>query len=249
MKKLSSFSSEIGKKDSSDKLVNETKSMKPSIGIINAKRILHEEEIEEEKYHKKNLGRLAIVKKRREADRIKRELEGRNPGWRPNGIPDSDSDNEVTDFSDDNKNIQYRKFNDQILPKFNKHKSDDLKYLETLSNIEIKKLNVDGLIYALNRRGLPYDGQKKDLIKRLTDYENSQDKNGYRDYYTNNRDYTNKKKSIDDLWREAIKEINNIKTPNANFPLPKGPFQKPRTFKNGGNKKKNKTRKNKYKKI
>jgi hypothetical protein len=242
MKKLS-FSSEIGKKDSSDKLVNETKSMKPSIGIINAKRILDKEEIEEEKYHKKNLDRLAIVKKRREADRIKRELEGRNPGWTPNGIPDSDSDNEVSDFSDDNKNIQYTKFNDQILPKFNKHKSDDLKYLETLSNIEIKKLNVDGLIYALNRRGLPYDGQKKDLIKRLTDYENSQDKNGYRGYYTN------KKKSIDDLWREAIKEINNIKTPNANFPLPKGPFQKPRTFKNGGNKKKNKTRKNKYKKI
>ena len=239
MKKLS-FSSEIGKKDSSDKLVNETWSMKPSIGIINAKRILDEEEIEEEKYHKKNLDRLAIVKKRREEDRIKRELEGRNPGWTPNGIPDSDSDNEISGFSDDNKNIQYTKFN--------KHKSDDLKYLETLSNIEIKKLNVNGLIYALKRRGLPYDGQKKDLIKRLKDYENSQDKNGYRDYYTNNRDYTNKK-NIDYLWRVAIKEINNIKTPNANFPLPKGPFQKPRTFKNGGNKKKNKTRKNKYKKI
>jgi hypothetical protein len=51
-----------------------------------------------------------------------------------------------------------------------------LKTACNLSNIEIKTLDIDGLIYALKIRGLRYDGQKKMLIKRLSDYENSHDK-------------------------------------------------------------------------
>jgi hypothetical protein len=37
--------------------------------------------------------------------------------------------------------------------------------------MDIKKLNGDALKDALKERGLDIQGQKKDLIKRLTDYE------------------------------------------------------------------------------
>lgn len=40
-----------------------------------------------------------------------------------------------------------------------------------ISNMEIKKLNGDALKEALKARGLDVQGQKKDLMKRLSDYE------------------------------------------------------------------------------
>jgi len=45
---------------------------------------------------RRDLERLAIVKKRREEARLKREAEGRAPGWTPNGVSSSsdDSDND-----------------------------------------------------------------------------------------------------------------------------------------------------------
>jgi hypothetical protein len=48
---------------------------------------------------RRDLERLAIVKKRREEDRLKREAEGRAPGWTPNGVASSSDD------SDDDKPI------------------------------------------------------------------------------------------------------------------------------------------------
>jgi hypothetical protein len=49
-------------------------------------------------------------------------------------------------------------------------------------------------------------------------------------------------KILDEKTKEQF-----LKKPNANFPLPKGPFKKPRTFKNGGKRtqhyKNNKTKK------
>jgi hypothetical protein len=42
-----------------------------------------------------------------------------------------------------------------------------------LSNMEIKKLNGDALKEALKARNLDLQGQKKDLMKRLSDYESA----------------------------------------------------------------------------
>jgi len=53
----------------------------------------------------RDLERLTIVKKRREEDRIKRELEGRAPGWTPNGIEDSSDENDEYSIEDTNNSI------------------------------------------------------------------------------------------------------------------------------------------------
>jgi hypothetical protein len=54
---------------------------------------------------RRDLERLHIVKKRREEDRLKREAEGRAPGWTPNGVAsssdDSDIDSDVSDIDSD----------------------------------------------------------------------------------------------------------------------------------------------------
>ena len=43
--------------------------------------------------------------------------------------------------------------------------------LPKISNMEIKKMNGDALKDALKLRNLDVQGQKKDLMKRLQDYE------------------------------------------------------------------------------
>lgn len=42
---------------------------------------------------------------------------------------------------------------------------------EKISSMEIKKMNGDALKEALKERNLDVQGQKKDLMKRLIDYE------------------------------------------------------------------------------
>ena len=53
----------------------------------------------------RDLERLTIVKKRREEDKIKRELEGRAPGWTPNGIEISSDEDDDYNIEDTNNSI------------------------------------------------------------------------------------------------------------------------------------------------
>ena len=134
---------------------------------------------------RKDLERLAAIRKKREEDRLKREAEGRAPGWTPNGVASS-SDSDDSDDSDNDKPKVAKpapkaaepvKLSDVAAKK--KAAAAEVApessngALPILKSIDIKKLNGDGLKDALKARGLPYDGQKKDLIKRLTDYEAS----------------------------------------------------------------------------
>ena len=131
---------------------------------------------------RRDLERLAAIRKKREEDRLKREAEGRAPGWTPNGVASSSSDD--SDDSDDDKPkvakpppkaAEPAKLSDAAAKK--KAAAAEVApeggALPILKSMDIKKLNGDGLKDALKARGLPYDGQKKDLIKRLTDYEAS----------------------------------------------------------------------------
>jgi len=101
-------------------------------------------------------------------------------------IPNYSENTNLFEKNEDNTNLLildnkisceycYNKYSSKI--SLNLH----IKYCQTrlklhLSNIDIKKLDIDGLIYALKIRGLRYNGQKNMLIKRLSDYENSHDK-------------------------------------------------------------------------
>ena len=59
---------------------------------------------------RRDLERLAIVRKRREEDRLKREAEGRAPGWTPNGVAsssdDSDDDKPIANPPANNPNLE-----------------------------------------------------------------------------------------------------------------------------------------------
>ena len=125
--------------------------------------------------------------------------------------------------------------------------------LPILKNIDIKKLNFDRLKDALRVRNLHYNGEKKDLIKILTDYENSRYNNEYYNEYNSNAHiyyqhilkkitnddntnnitrYNQRSNNAFEMKRfiNGIEVINNIfvKTPKANYPLPKGPFVRPK---------------------
>jgi len=132
---------------------------------------------------RRDLERLAAIRKKREEDKLKREAEGRAPGWTPNGV-ESSSDSDDSDSDDDKPKVakpaskaEPAKLSDAAAKKkaaaaeVVSDSSSSGGGLEILKSIDIKKMNGDALKDALKARGLPYDGQKKDLMKRLTDHE------------------------------------------------------------------------------
>jgi hypothetical protein len=139
---------------------------------------------------KQDLARLAIVKARREADAKKREAEGRKPGMSAQGIESSDDDSD-DDKPKGKKVAAVAKPAAPIVPVTTaavasaalaaKKKAaaaaepEDVKEADggppKLKAMDIKKLNGDALKDHLKERGLDVQGQKKDLMKRLIDYE------------------------------------------------------------------------------
>lgn len=169
---------------------------------------------------KKDLERLAIVRKRREEAAQKRAAEGRPAGWTPTGIQSSDSDSDGDDDSDDdgavnqkgppkpkgpvkgpapsssasssssssapvNKQAQAIQAEEkaQAIAVAAKKKAAALGEGDgsaevasdggpaKLKSMDIKKMNGDQLKDHLKARKLDVQGQKKDLMKRLIDYE------------------------------------------------------------------------------
>jgi hypothetical protein len=127
------------------------------------------------------LQRLQEVRRKREEQRIKCEAEGRKPGWTQNGLDeDSDgSDNEhekktaaASAAAPDPNSVAARKKAAAMGPSEEEAAAaGGAGGIPKLSAIEIKKLNADGLKEHLKVRGLSAQGQKKDLMKRLIDYE------------------------------------------------------------------------------
>eukprot|EP00595_Chromulina_sp_UTEXLB2642_P002432 CAMPEP_0196763658 /NCGR_PEP_ID=MMETSP1095-20130614/4472_1 /TAXON_ID=96789 ORGANISM="Chromulina nebulosa, Strain UTEXLB2642" /NCGR_SAMPLE_ID=MMETSP1095 /ASSEMBLY_ACC=CAM_ASM_000446 /LENGTH=263 /DNA_ID=CAMNT_0042117283 /DNA_START=37 /DNA_END=828 /DNA_ORIENTATION=- len=127
---------------------------------------------------KADLARLAIVRQKREEARLKREAEGRAPGYTQRGIESSSDDSES-----DDENIPKSKAVAPVPPtaalseaaakkKANAEAPDKGVDTETkLKAIDIKKMNADALKEHLKARNLDIQGQKKDLMKRLIDYE------------------------------------------------------------------------------
>jgi len=124
---------------------------------------------------RRNMERLAIVKKRREEAAKKREAEGRKPGMSKNGLDDAD-DGESDDSNDKTANLLAKPVENVVAAKKKAaaaapaDNTDDGE-LPILKSIDIKKMNPAALKDALKARGLNIQGQKKDLIKRLTDHE------------------------------------------------------------------------------
>jgi hypothetical protein len=131
---------------------------------------------------RRELEKLKIVRARREADKLKREAEGRAPGWSATGVESSSDD----DSSDDDEPKKVKKAVPVISEVAARKKAaaaapveepKDVKKLggkvelPILKGIDIKKMNGDALKESLKARGLNVQGQKKDLMKRLQDFD------------------------------------------------------------------------------
>jgi hypothetical protein len=92
---------------------------------------------------KADLARLAIIKRKREADRAKREAEEK--ARKEMGASKKKA-------KDDEKEVEA--------------------VTSKLSSMEIKKMKPPQLKEALKERSLPIQGNKADLVKRLVEYEN-----------------------------------------------------------------------------
>lgn len=130
-----------------------------------------------------DMERLALVRRRREEQARQREAEGRAPGWSADGI-DSDADDE-----DILKRPQKSAVTAPAAPAVPLSEAAAKKKAAAaapaeeapavaadggppkLKAMEIKAMNGDALKDSLKARGLSIQGQKKDLIKRLSDYE------------------------------------------------------------------------------
>lgn len=115
------------------------------------------------------MARLAEVRARREAAEKKRLEEQANASVeqvRITADSDSDSDSSDSDSSDDEK-LPLSKGKGKSKDKAEKA----LAALPKLKNIDIKKMSGDQLKEHLKDRSLSTQGQKKDLIKRLVDFE------------------------------------------------------------------------------
>jgi hypothetical protein len=132
----------------------------------------------------KELARLAIVRARREAAKQKREAEGRPPGWTANGVPDESSSDDDDDDDDDKPAKPAAAAAAAPAPVSaaaakKKAAAAAEEEPETaadggppkLKAMDIKKMSGDQLKDHLKARNLDIQGQKKDLIKRLCDYE------------------------------------------------------------------------------
>lgn len=162
---------------------------------------------------KKDLERLKEVRARREAQKQKREAEGRAPGWtekvsseeESDGSDDSDEDRDEDSDSDSENADKARKVSKSKALKASKsggkRAEDEPASLGAMSKelaekkkkaaaapaddeaggeanvpmlkaMEIKKMNPNELKENLKARNLSIQGSKKDLAKRLQDYEN-----------------------------------------------------------------------------
>ncbi len=138
---------------------------------------------------RRDLERLAIIRKKREEAAQKRIQEGRNPGMSAHGLPSDDDDedddsDEDEDDSDEDDNAKKPAAAAAKLPAMMseaqaKKKAAALgttaaapgEELPKLKAMDIKKMNGDALKEALKERNLSLQGQKKDLMQRLLDYE------------------------------------------------------------------------------
>ena len=112
---------------------------------------------------KRNLERLAAVKKRREEAARKLEAEG---GGKPGSGGKGDKDDAVAASPlEDSKAAAKKKAAAASTD------NDDDGSIPKLKSIEIKKMNPAALKDALKARDLSIQGQKKELIARLTEYE------------------------------------------------------------------------------
>jgi hypothetical protein len=118
--------------------------------------------------------RLEAVRRRREEAEKKCVAEGRKPGWTENGI---DSDGSGSDDDDEEKTAKPKAVTPAPSAAEAKKKAAAMEAVDTsgeipkLSSIDIKKMNGDAVKEHLKTRGLSTQGQKKDLMKRLVDYE------------------------------------------------------------------------------
>jgi hypothetical protein len=129
---------------------------------------------------RKDLERLAMVKKKREEDAKKREATGRKPGMSAYGI---DSDGGGSDSSDEEEGeASATKAPAPLSDAAAKKKAaatavvadegtTDASKLDKLNSIDIKKMNGEALKEHLKARGLDVQGNKKDLMQRLIDFE------------------------------------------------------------------------------
>jgi hypothetical protein len=131
---------------------------------------------------KADLARLAEVRRRREAQRLAREAEGRKPGWTQNGIESSDEDGSDDD-SDGEKKAPAAPVQESAAAAKRRAAAAAPAEEETaasasgsgaipkLKAMDIKKMNPDMLKTHLKARNLDIQVQKKDLMKRLCDFE------------------------------------------------------------------------------
>lgn len=138
---------------------------------------------------RRQLEQLAIVRARREEQKKKREMEGRKPGWLPPENLNKDSSSEEDSSEDDTSDEDIPKkpvgLNDkeptaaQKLAAKKKAAAaaivtddDNLDgVIPKLKAMDIKKMNPNQLKEKLKERDLNIQGAKKDLMKRLIDYE------------------------------------------------------------------------------
>lgn len=120
---------------------------------------------------KADLARLQEVRRRREEARIKCEAEGRKPGWTENGVESDESDDDSEDEKPKAKPAPVMSEAAAKKKKAAMEAPEPTAEEPKLSSMEIKKMNADTLKEHLKKRGLSIQGQKKELIKRLTEFE------------------------------------------------------------------------------
>jgi hypothetical protein len=132
---------------------------------------------------KSDLDRLAIVRRRREEARLKAEAEGRAPGMSSYGIASDDDEDEEggkasvkSDLAKATSGVADMAVSESVAKKRAAALAEAAapsseEALPKLKSMDIKKMNGDALKEALKARGLNVQGQKKDLIQRLIDYE------------------------------------------------------------------------------
>jgi hypothetical protein len=131
---------------------------------------------------KADLDRLAVVRRRREEARLKAEAEGRAPGMSAYGLPSDDEEAEEggkakSDVAKATSAVADMAVSESVAKKRAaalaevSSAPDSEEALPKLKSMDIKKMNGDALKDALKARGLNVQGQKKDLIQRLIDYE------------------------------------------------------------------------------